>query len=119
MHANHAQIFKLAAYDIDFLRKIRRRLLQFDPRCDIFLFGSRARHDNRFDSDYDILVLSDIFGEMASEERWRWFHRHIVLDQDDAVLQPQLWTPCEWSEKAGSLLYDEVMRDRIALSDLS
>lgn len=30
-----------------------------DPDAEAFLFGSRARGDNRFDSDWDILILID------------------------------------------------------------
>jgi len=118
VYAKSPAISKVAAFDINFLRKIWGRLLSHDPQCQAFLFGSRARGDNRFDSDYDLLVLSKNFTGLTPEERWQWFYEKIVLDPQDAALQPQLWTPEEWEQKSGSLLYQEVMRNRISLSGL-
>jgi predicted nucleotidyltransferase len=37
---------------------IRETASRFIPDCRILLFGSRARKDNRDDSDYDFLVIT-------------------------------------------------------------
>lgn len=42
----------------EILTRIRNGINQHDPKAEIFLFGSRARGDNRKDSDWDILVIS-------------------------------------------------------------
>ena len=39
--------------------RITRSIHEKDPNAEIFLFGSRARGDNRPDSDWDILILVD------------------------------------------------------------
>lgn len=39
--------------------RIKRAIYSKDPKADAFLFGSRARGDNRIDSDWDILILID------------------------------------------------------------
>ena len=118
MHAKIATIPKVAAFEVGFLRKIRNRIRAIDGNAEVFLFGSRARGDNRYDSDYDILVLSETFAQLSPEERWRWFYNNIMTDREDTALQPQLWTPCEWRQMAGSLLHSEVTRDMLTLADL-
>lgn len=41
------------------ISRIKKTIHSNDPRADAFLFGSRARGDNRPDSDWDILILVD------------------------------------------------------------
>jgi predicted nucleotidyltransferase len=43
---------------VDLLKRIKIGIASKDPLAEVFLFGSRARGDNRKDSDWDILVLS-------------------------------------------------------------
>lgn len=40
------------------LDKIKVGVLEIDPDAEIYLYGSRARGDNREDSDWDILVIT-------------------------------------------------------------
>jgi len=42
----------------EILRRIRKGIIKHDPKAEIYLYGSRARGDNRKDSDWDILVIS-------------------------------------------------------------
>lgn len=41
------------------ISKIKKTIHSNDPKANAFLFGSRARGDNRPDSDWDILILID------------------------------------------------------------
>jgi predicted nucleotidyltransferase len=41
------------------INRIKRTIREKDPKADAFLFGSRARGDNRSDSDWNILILVD------------------------------------------------------------
>ena len=41
------------------INRIKKTIHDKDPLADAFLFGSRARGDNRSDSDWDILILVD------------------------------------------------------------
>lgn len=45
--------------DAEFLREVKRYVLEIDPQAEVWLFGSRARGDARDDSDWDFLVLTD------------------------------------------------------------
>ena len=40
------------------LERIKRNVHEVDPRAEVWLYGSRARHEARPDSDWDILVIS-------------------------------------------------------------
>jgi len=40
-------------------RLIRKNVNEMDDNAEIILYGSRARGDERIDSDWDILVLTD------------------------------------------------------------
>jgi len=41
------------------ISRIKHSIHSYDPQADAFLFGSRARGDNKADSDWDILILVD------------------------------------------------------------
>jgi predicted nucleotidyltransferase len=41
------------------ISRIKKTIHDKDPNANAFLFGSRARGDNRPDSDWDILILVD------------------------------------------------------------
>lgn len=43
----------------ELLDKIRLSIYQHDTDAEIFLYGSRARGDNRRNSDWDLLILVD------------------------------------------------------------
>jgi len=40
------------------LHRIKAGILKVDPGAEVLLYGSRARGDNRKDSDWDILVIT-------------------------------------------------------------
>ena len=44
----------------EILKRIRNGIIEHDPKAEVYLYGSRARGDNRKDSDWDILVISPI-----------------------------------------------------------
>jgi uncharacterized protein len=41
----------------DILSEVKKRILSIEPSAEVYLYGSRARHDNRAGSDWDFLVL--------------------------------------------------------------
>lgn len=48
------------------MNRISKSIHEKDPHAEVFLFGSRARGDNRSDSDWNILILTD--GEKVTNE---------------------------------------------------
>ena len=91
-----------------------RRLI--GDKGSVMLFGSRARGDNREDSDWDLLVLLDREGRAdwkdyddigypLSEFFWR-------RNQDvNTIIQ----TRDEWHSKSFTPFYKNVMQDAVAL----
>ena len=50
---------------------IRQNIHTVDPKAEIILYGSRARGDERADSDWDILVLTDYPVDLNKERTFR------------------------------------------------
>ena len=52
-------------------RLIREAISLVDPKAEVILYGSRARGDERQDSDWDILVLTDYSVDLQTERKFR------------------------------------------------
>ena len=50
---------------------IRHYINAIDPKAEVILYGSRARGDERHDSDWDILVLTDYSVDLITERKFR------------------------------------------------
>lgn len=52
-------------------RLIKRNISDIDPNAQVILFGSRARGDERAESDWDLLILTDYPVDLEKERRFR------------------------------------------------
>jgi len=50
---------------------IRKTIQSIDPKAEVVLYGSRARGDERSDSDWDILILTDYQADLMIERKLR------------------------------------------------
>ena len=50
---------------------IRKSINSIDPKAEVILYGSRARGDERTDSDSDILILTDYSVNLQTERKFR------------------------------------------------
>lgn len=50
---------------------IRQYVSIIDPTAEVILYGSRARGDERLDSDWDILVLTNYAVNVETERKFR------------------------------------------------
>ena len=93
-----------------FLSRLKRDL---EPER-VILFGSRARGDNRADSDYDLLIVSDRFRGI------RWIERApLVIRLWDLPLDVELicLTPEEYRRRRRELsIVGEAVREGVVLS---
>jgi len=52
-------------------RLILKTIHLIDPNAEVILYGSRARGDERSDSDWDILILTDDTVDIQEERKFR------------------------------------------------
>lgn len=55
----------------EILKKIKDAVLKIEPESEVILFGSRARGDERKDSDWDILILVPGKADLKTEQQFR------------------------------------------------
>jgi predicted nucleotidyltransferase len=67
-----------------FISRIKSSLLQIDEGAVIILYGSRARGDNKSDSDWDILILTDL----PESSRTRELFRDKIFDMELELEEP-------------------------------
>jgi predicted nucleotidyltransferase len=87
-----------------------------DPLAQIYLFGSRARGDNRSDSDWDILILlNESDGTDATEARLR--EEIAKIEQHTGqIISAFIYSVDYWKNKLLSTpLYKIVEKDGIKL----
>ncbi|RNI36577.1 nucleotidyltransferase domain-containing protein [Hanamia caeni] len=64
-------------------RLIRKNVNEIDDNAEIILYGSRARGDERIDSDWDILVLTDYPVSLEKEKIFR--DKLYTLEINDTI----------------------------------
>lgn len=97
-------------------KMIRLRASLFsDDDVEVWLYGSRARGDNREDSDWDLLVI--VNKQISFREAYDQFAYPFVelgWDYDQAIV-PVVYTRPEWENEKNSMFYHNVMKDRIRI----
>ena len=53
------------------IQLIRNCIIDVDPTAEVILYGSRARGDERNDSDWDILILTPHNADFMTERKFR------------------------------------------------
>lgn len=84
-------------------RRIRAKLKEFGKALNksfsirkMILFGSRARNDHLFNSDVDVIIVSDYFEGMNYIRR---MHKVVGFWDEDLLLEPLCYTPEEFEMK--------------------
>lgn len=80
----------------------------------LLLYGSRARGDNRADSDWDLLILLDKPKLVAEDYDVAYPFRELGWDIGEEI-SPHVYTKKQWSEWTFLPYYKNVERDKIVL----
>ena len=80
----------------------------------LLLYGSRARGDNRPDSDWDLLILLDKSKLVAEDYDVIYPFRELGWDIGEEI-SPHVYTKKQWGEWTFLLFYKNVERDKIVL----
>lgn len=96
--------------------KIKKSIHIQDPNAEAFLFGSRARGDNRSDSDWDILILVDakkVTNEIEDKFRDEFYELELNIGQ---VISTFIYPKDHWEKVLRfSPLYNSVTKEGVRL----
>ena len=88
-----------------------------DPKAEVILFGSQAREDAHFDSDWDILILLDMQHVSRSLDKE---YKDLLYNIELEIGQPissLIFSKTDWESKHKfSPLYNNIKREGIYLS---
>lgn len=96
---------------------IRPELQRVVPEgSQVLLFGSRARGDEREDSDFDILVLLDREGRATTEDNMGvGYDVNVLFWNRDYDVGTIVQTKKEWSNQYFTPFYHNVMKEAVAI----
>ncbi len=87
------------------LNRIKAGISEIDPEAEVYLYGSRARGDNRTDSDWDILVITP--------------RKKVTLDYETDLRDPIYDIELETGQIISLLVYSELdWKTRMSYSPL-
>ena len=96
-------------------RLIREYVNSVDSKTEVILYGSRARGDERADSDWDILILTDYPVDLVTEEKFRDKLYDLELEIDEP-LSVFIYSKNEWKRRQRiTPFYKNVNKEGIAL----
>ena len=96
-------------------RLIRKAINEIDPEAEIILYGSRARGDERPDSDWDILVLTHYPINLEAEQKFRNKIYDLELETGEP-LSIFVYSREDWTTKQRiTPFYDNVNQEGINL----
>ena len=98
------------------LKRCYETIKRIDPSAQVILYGSRARGDASFDSDYDLLVLVD--GDVNLEKEDILCQRLFPIQlEEDCLLTVNVYNQREWNSPLYQAMpfHQNVERDGVVL----
>jgi len=99
----------------EILERIKQSVYEVEPESEIILFGSRARGDERIDSDWDILILIPKESSLREEQKFRHKLYEIELYYGQAI-STFVHSKKEWEKKHQiTPLYQNIKQEGIRI----
>jgi predicted nucleotidyltransferase len=96
-------------------KMIRNYINAIDPGADVILYGSRARGDERPDSDWDILILTNNAADIVTERKFRNKLYDLELETGEA-LSVFVYSKNDWQTRQRiTPFYHNVSREGIRI----
>ncbi|NOX47669.1 MAG: nucleotidyltransferase domain-containing protein [Chlorobi bacterium] len=96
-------------------RLIKDTICQLDLNAEVILFGSRARGDEKPDSDWDILILTTLPATIETERKFRDKLYDLELDLEEPF-SLFVYSKNEWKEsKSATPFHMAVDKDGILI----
>lgn len=99
---------------IESLRSVAQRVLPEGSQ--VWLYGSRARGDNRNDSDWDLLILVDMPRAGSTDEDNYSYPFVLTGWQHSAAVSPLLYTFEDWNRRRATPFYENIENDKIQIA---
>jgi len=97
------------------LYQIKKSVKEIEPNSEVILFGSRARGDERLDSDWDVLILVPYAANLKEEQRFRHKLFDVELEYGQAI-STLVKSKKEWETKYSvTPLFQNILQDGIRL----
>jgi predicted nucleotidyltransferase len=94
---------------------IRQTINDIDPDAEVILYGSRARGDEKTDSDWDILILTDYAVDLNTEQQFRDKLYDLELETGEPF-SVFVYSKKEWTTKQRiTPFYENVNQEGISL----
>ena len=99
----------------DFLLQIKSSIKELEPLSEIILFGSRARGEQRADSDWDLLILVPYLAGLKEEQKFR--HKLFDLElQFGQSISTLVKSKKEWETKFRiTPLYQSILQEGVSV----
>ena len=96
-------------------RQIRDYVNKVDPTADVILYGSRARGDEKRDSDWDILILTSYAADLTTERKFRDKLYDLELATGE-VFSVFVYSKSDWqSTQKITPFYHNVLREGVPI----
>lgn len=99
------------------IRLIRQKVNELDNTAEVILYGSRARGDNKRDSDWDVMIL---LNRKTVDKKVEQIFRHHLLDIELEIGVPVsvfVYSKSEWEGKYSiTPLFKSIKKEGILIS---
>jgi predicted nucleotidyltransferase len=94
--------------------KVKESIKSIDPDARVILFGSRARGDNKRNSDWDFLILTS---HLVDEPMKRQIRDRLIDTELEAeeVISTLIFSQDKWSDYQITPLYKNISKDGVEL----
>jgi predicted nucleotidyltransferase len=100
----------------EILKKIKKTVRSKAPNAKVILYGSRARGDNRSDSDIDILILLDSKKLTREDEKRVKYPLYDIEFDTGMIISALVLTKSDWESKHKiTPFYDNLSREGVEL----
>jgi len=98
------------------LKLIRKTIRKTDPEAKIILYGSRARGDDKQDSDIDLLILLDKEKITRADEKRIKYPLYNIEFETGQIISPLVIPKKKWERRHRiTPLYENVQKEGIVL----
>lgn len=96
------------------LSKIKSNILKIDKGAKVILFGSRARGDNKADSDWDFLILTKLPESKQTKDIFRdkLFDAELELEEPISAI---IHNVSAWEDYEVTPLYQNILKEGVQI----